>query len=79
VGDRIDGRPALQGKANVAIVSGGRPFALSTWYEHKDQLLFPSGFRQPDHTAAIGNTFVHDLHTAELSIKRYRGIQVTHV
>src|SRR5262245_2065552 len=29
-GDGIDSRPALQGKAQVAIVGGGRRFSLST-------------------------------------------------
>src|SRR5215471_6732523 len=78
-GDGIDGRPALHGKAQVAIVIGGLGFAPSTWDQHKNEFVLPPGFRQPDHTSAIGDTLMHELHAAVRTVKGYRGLEVTHM
>src|SRR5215471_2848822 len=70
-GNGIDGRPALQGKTQVAIVGGGLGFAPSTWDQHKNKFVLPSGFRQPDHTSAIGDTLMHELHATVRTVKGY--------
>src|SRR5207244_2893515 len=71
--------PAVERKAQVAIVRGRLLSAVPAWHHHKNEFLFPPRFRQPYYTSTVSHALVHDLHATVVAVKRNGGIQVADV
>ena len=79
VPQKVEAQPRAVGNPELPKELVGWRRLTATWHQHKNKFLLPTGFRQPDHTAAIGDTLMHELHAAVLTVKGYRGIKVTHM